>query len=285
MPLDSQKELTPVIYGNSAVKILPPFRIERDSLCFAAHWHERMELILIEDGTLTLQIGERTVEAQAGALAIVPPERPHSGRTTTSAVTYHTMMFDVQSFYNQTHAVRQLLPPIVQQRVDFLPVTRDPQIVGLMRELLAEPDEKDDLTPLFIIGRVYELLGLLYRRCRTETQPVPPTADRMQQVIDYIAAHSGEDIGSASLSRLFGYDEAYFCRRFRAATGLSPMQYIRILRLEQARRRLEETDDRIADIAAACGFADAGYFTRCFGQHFGLSPKQHRLRAKQAQEN
>ena len=43
--------------------------------------------------------------------------------------------------------------------------------------------------------------------------------------------------------------------------------------------------DRIADIAAACGFADAGYFTRCFGQHFGLSPKQHRLRAKQAQEN
>ena len=281
MQLNSQKELTPVLYGESAVKILPLFSFGPGQACFSAHWHERMELLLVLSGRLLLQLDGRVIAAPAGSLAIIPPEQPHCGTAGETGVDYRVIMFDVPTFYNAAHAVERLLPPIADKRVDFPPVTENPAIVSLAQSLLPEQTGGDAYAPLLVIGRVYELLGLLYRCRPTEPVRSPQPDDRLKQVLDYIAAHCSEPLSSAALSRRFGYDEAYFCRRFKAVTGLSPMAYIRILRLEQARRQLGESDARIADIAAACGFADAGYFARCFRRQFQMTPGEYRTTLRQ----
>ena len=53
------------------------------------------------------------------------------------------------------------------------------------------------------------------------------------------------------------------------------MRYIRILRLERSKPLLRNGDG-VAEVAAACGFADSGYFTRCFKRHYGLTPSDYR---------
>ena len=57
MKLDYQKELIPVLYGDSAVRILEETNTPANRVCFGMHWHERMELLLIYSGSLKLHIG------------------------------------------------------------------------------------------------------------------------------------------------------------------------------------------------------------------------------------
>lgn len=67
-------------------------------------------------------------------------------------------------------------------------------------------------------------------------------------------------------------------RRFRAATGLSPMDYLRRLRIEAAKRLLETGDTTVEEIKDAVGYDDTRAFARLFRATVGLSPSAYRQR-------
>ena len=69
-----------------------------------------------------------------------------------------------------------------------------------------------------------------------------------------------------------------FLRRFKAATGLSPLAYVQTLRIEEAKQLLEATDQAIDDVAAAVGYDDAAFFRRLFKRKTCLTPAQYRRR-------
>ena len=69
-----------------------------------------------------------------------------------------------------------------------------------------------------------------------------------------------------------------FYRQFQDATGRTPAAYLRVLRLEEARRLLTETDATIAAIAERCGFSSANYFALFFKRETGLTPTAWRMR-------
>lgn len=274
MKLDYQKELIPVLYGDSAVKILNETNMPANRVCFGMHWHERMELLLIYSGSLLLHIGGRELNAKENSLAIIPPERAHMGVSGNDGVRYRTVMFDVSVFYNSTSATDKFLKPIVKQSTDFTPVTDDAETVALCDSLIKEQLSGNVASPLIVIGKIYELLGLLYRHCYCK--PSLATADsKFKDVLDFVAANFCNDISSSELSRRFGYDEAYFCRRFKSVTGLTPMNYIQILRLETAKEKIKSGNFKISEISALCGFSDVSYFARCFKKRYGMTPTEY----------
>lgn len=274
MKLDYQKELIPVLYGDSAVKILDETNMPANRVCFGMHWHERMELLLIYSGSLILHIGGREFTAKENNLVIIPPERTHMGISGNNGVRYRTVMFDITAFYNSTSATDKFLKPIVKQITDFNPVTDDAETVALCDSLIKEQLSECAAYSLIVIGKIYELLGLLYRRCLCE--PVLATADsKFKDVLDFIGANFCNDISSSELSRRFGYDEAYFCRRFKSVTGLTPMNYIQILRLETAKEKIKSGNFKISEISALCGFSDVSYFARCFKKRYGMTPTEY----------
>lgn len=65
-------------------------------------------------------------------------------------------------------------------------------------------------------------------------------------------------------------------RRFQAAVGVSPTDYIQRLRLQQALALLRNTQRPVSDIAAECGFADTAYFCRWVRRVTGASPLAYR---------
>jgi transcriptional regulator GlxA family with amidase domain len=72
--------------------------------------------------------------------------------------------------------------------------------------------------------------------------------------------------------------ERTFKRRFTSATGLTPIAYVQRLRIEDAKRRLERTDDPVDEISWRVGYEDAAFFRRLFKRTTGLAPGAYRKR-------
>lgn len=72
--------------------------------------------------------------------------------------------------------------------------------------------------------------------------------------------------------------ERTFTRRFAAATGMSPIAYVQRLRIEEAKRRLEQKDESVEDVSWRVGYEDSAFFRRLFKRTTGLSPGAYRKR-------
>ena len=278
MQLDYQKELTPVLYGDTAVKIIKHTMRSAGKICFSMHWHDRMEILIVHSGSLLVNIGDAGFEVKTGQLAVFPPCVPHFAVAGADGVLYDAVMFDISKFFNSTGASPRLLEPLHSQRVLFHSVVDDSETVSTAKKILALHDTADEGFELIAIGEVYRLIGLLYKNWLSQQQMSQPDCGRFKEILDYIGSSFCDDISSSSLSRKFGYDETYFCRRFKTVTGLTPTVYIRILRLEKAKKLIKEGTASIADTASVCGFSDSGYFSRCFKKHFGITPAEYSLK-------
>lgn len=95
---------------------------------------------------------------------------------------------------------------------------------------------------------------------------------------EWIARHYDVDAPVAAMARLSGLPERSFKRRFARATGMSPMEYVHTLRLEESKHVLETTGLPIEAVANQVGYEDASFFGRLFRRNVGLTPAQYRRR-------
>jgi transcriptional regulator GlxA family with amidase domain len=95
---------------------------------------------------------------------------------------------------------------------------------------------------------------------------------------EWIAQHYDKDSPVAAMARLSGLADRSFKRRFARATGMSPMEYVHTLRLEESKHTLETTDLPIEAVANEAGYEDASFFGRLFRRKVGLTPAQYRKR-------
>ncbi|MGD9617039.1 MAG: GlxA family transcriptional regulator [Alphaproteobacteria bacterium] len=82
----------------------------------------------------------------------------------------------------------------------------------------------------------------------------------------------------AQILKLSNLPQRTFNRRFEAATGYRPMEYVHAVRIEEAKQLLETTGKPIDDIAQEVGYQDPRPFSRLFFRKTGLSPASYRKR-------
>ena len=102
--------------------------------------------------------------------------------------------------------------------------------------------------------------------------------NRVQCVMDYIAAHYMEPLTVQSLAQHFHYSRAWFSTWFQSAAGVSPYAYLLRCRLEAARQQLLHTDASVRAIAEQCGFASDSAMIRAFKAKTGKTPLEYRKR-------
>jgi AraC family transcriptional regulator len=115
----------------------------------------------------------------------------------------------------------------------------------------------------------------LFGAAPAEATVAPPIA-RAQS---FVATHLGEPLGVDRLARVAGLSRAHFVRRFGAELGLNPSEFVFAARMERATRLLIATDQPVASIAAATGFANGNYFAKAFRRLNGVSPSEYRAAA------
>jgi transcriptional regulator GlxA family with amidase domain len=98
----------------------------------------------------------------------------------------------------------------------------------------------------------------------------------VREAQDHMQQHPGEPHSIASLAARAGLSPRSFSRRFRQATGETPMRYLQTLRLREARALLQHSDLAVAEVAWRCGFSSPSRFAQAFRETGNLSPRAWR---------
>lgn len=95
-------------------------------------------------------------------------------------------------------------------------------------------------------------------------------------VQSWLAKHYADDISNRQLAELSGLSVRSFQRRFKQATGKTPVEYLQALRMDNALELLRGSNLSVGDIAIQLGYNDSSYFCRLFRRQWGQSPDQYR---------
>lgn len=98
------------------------------------------------------------------------------------------------------------------------------------------------------------------------------TPRQLRNVTERMKHSSCGSIHVQDLARIIGVSHAHFSRAFKSSTGMSPLRWHRMERIQRAQQMLIETEQSLVDIALATGFSDQSHFTRVFHDVVGESP-------------
>jgi AraC family transcriptional regulator len=96
------------------------------------------------------------------------------------------------------------------------------------------------------------------------------------RTLAYIEANLGSKLETSELASVVALSRSHFSRAFKQSVGLSPMEYVGVRRVERAKMMIGSTQERLAEVAIACGFADQAHLSRRFRDLMGMSPGQWR---------
>lgn len=100
--------------------------------------------------------------------------------------------------------------------------------------------------------------------------------DTVKDIVDWAARNLSEPLTTKILSGRSGYSAWYFQRCFKIITGVTPLFYIKFLRMKRARELLERTDLTLTQIAMDIGYSQQSIFCRNFKKYYSVTPKEFR---------
>lgn len=99
---------------------------------------------------------------------------------------------------------------------------------------------------------------------------------KMKKALTYMRANYSQRLTFEQLAQRAATTPAHLARMFKSETGMTPIAYLKQLRLEQAKRLLETTPQTFKEIAFAVGATDESHFRRDFKRAYGTTPKRYR---------
>ncbi|MDL2300784.1 PocR ligand-binding domain-containing protein [Lachnospiraceae bacterium OttesenSCG-928-D06] len=103
-----------------------------------------------------------------------------------------------------------------------------------------------------------------------------PNSELIRKAMIYISKHFNEPLTLEEVALHVHLHPSYFSTIFKQSIGSTFKEYLNMVRIEESKRLLSNTDFSIIDIAVAIGFEDQSYFSKVFKKYTGLTPKQYR---------
>ena len=153
----------------------------------------------------------------------------------------------------------------------------DAPLLGALSRLLHsldDPAERRVLAPLAVREIVFHLL-------RTEAASVlrraagGGDADRIGRAMAFIEQNAARRLTVPAVARQVAMSPSHFAHRFREVASVTPMRYLKLVRLEQARDLLLADGLPVAEVADRIGYGSPSHFTRDFKRRYGLAPGRY----------
>ncbi|MFF4775977.1 AraC family ligand binding domain-containing protein [Microtetraspora fusca] len=261
-------------YGRSPGQPVEAMHAHFERHVYHRHSHDTYSFGVTDEGAQSFTCRGAGHTSAAGMVMAFNPEDAHDGHaSSTGGFTYRMVHIGPE-------LIRDALGDAFG-RAAGLPLFRDPVLPApeLARALRraaaalldgAEPLLRDEALALAIVSAARRAGGVTWSPPRLAGPR--RIAERARRVL---AESFRTDVGAAELAELAGGSRFAVYRAFRSAYGMAPSDYLRQLRLREARRLLAR-GWTAADAAAEAGFADQSHLNRWFVRCFGITPGRYR---------
>ncbi len=157
-------------------------------------------------------------------------------------------------------------------------------VIRLTR-LLDQPKDISFLAPLFVKEILYKLLQGGFGSMLAQIALEGSTSYRIREVIEQITRHYEQPLRVDELAEMASMSVSSFHRNFKEVTAMSPLQFQKQVRLQEARRILLSESADAADVAFRVGYESASQFSREYARMFGAPPRADIKQLKQKYGN
>ena len=234
------------------------------------HWHEELQLIYVDGGTLVVTMGESKQVLTAGAVVVISPRAEHAlSGVDARYLTVHFSHVFVKSFFDSVEKYDFHLPEGSQERREM---------TWLMQKLLAiEQNPFDEYSALVKYSLTLKMLRILLTRCCTEKQEAVVSGrcshdSRARTVKDYIEANFRRKIFISEIAELLGCTTLSATLIFKNLVGKSFTEYTTEVRVRHALDDYLTHDVPVREAALKNGFGHYNHFTNACRKFYGASP-------------
>lgn len=229
-----------------------------------SHSHEKSLFCFVIKGSYTETYGNRSINCSPSDFLFHASDFPHAEQYHRNGG--HSFIVEVEADWLKS----------IREQIDFPTFSVDFKcgtLPELGAKLYREFRNFDSLSSLIIEGVMMEIAGETARTISFKEKHSPLWLKRIETLLLERYAESFSLTELAEFARVHPIHLAQTFRKFHHTTiG----QFVRKLRLENAKNQLLKTRNTCTEIAAANGFSDQSHFTRLFKTHFGITPHQFR---------
>jgi AraC-like DNA-binding protein len=239
------------------------------------HFHPQVELVWFRHVSGHVQIDGASFPITGGQAVLLPAMQVHAFMT--GEAYRHWVLIQFESLVVET-VLRQPLCRVLNQPCIATPDRETAARIDMLCDWLVQIRR----TPAHgaEAQRVLELILLLVAAsAEGQEQPIPDrkgSQSRLHPAIAMVHADPRRAPGLVEAARACNLTGGYFSRIFKEKMGMGYANYVQMHRLNLSARRLLASDEPIAQIAYAVGFASPAHFSTSFVERFGVSPRIYR---------
>lgn len=254
------------------------------------HWHNEVEIIYVEKGSLIFTIDTVQYEVSAGQCIIINSGQLHSATFINDEFTvHHAVLFDLNFLSSASFDYIQstYISPLLNGQYRFPTIVDENSIWG--RKVIAKIKEALDIYDSPYIGWELEIKACLYKIisftarenkfviCKeTSKSSINYKITIIKKVLYYIQCNYNKKIYTEDLAQEVNMNPQYFCRFFKTNIGKTTVDFINEFRIEQAAKLIEMEDKKILDICYEAGFDNFSYFIKKFKQYKNCTPSKYK---------
>lgn len=254
---------------------------------FPWHWHEELEMIYVEAGSLVVAVADGRYPLRAGEGIVINANAPHAVIPNPCAEYKESdIVFHPRLLYGSTDSVlyaKHVSPFLHCETHKGIPLLQGVAWQEEAAQCIRLACDFCQRTPPFYAFEVRNLLTRIFVSVFTHihmptTQPSVQSVQNTQRIQDmmrFVLTHMHEEITLAQLAGHAHLSTRECQRAFVAYIGLSPMQYVSQIRLARAAELLRNEAASITDICFRCGFQSPSYFGKKFRARYGMTPRQY----------
>jgi len=241
---------------------------------FYTNWHLEIEVLLTLDGSETVSIDDAVYTTQPGDILVINSGKTHTGSNTNWR---HHCLIPSMEFLNSLgiHATALTLQPHI----------RSEEMTRFYLDIVRQYENDNPYCQALTRVAAERFLLELYKRHSSPalfTEQTRKSGDFAVsvRVINFLREHFAEDFAIDEISNRIGITAAYMCRCVKQTTGMTIVEHLNLIRCRAAYHYLANSDKKIHEIAALCGFNGNSYFAKTFQRIMGFSPSDVRRKKK-----
>jgi len=237
------------------------------------HAHPAYMIIANLHSECRVRLGEKTITCEPGALYFFSPGIRHHELVESDFNRYYACMVSAEFFDQCALHYTGAVPRFTGEHFALPDV-----LVGYLAEYMSEYERGDATSPRqmeLLEERIVHIIARAAFASRLVPDKIAYTGI-VDRAIHFMNIRYAAEITIEEIAAFVGASPSHFLRIFKRSTAKTPMEFLKRLRLEKARRMLTRDNSTLTQVAYACGFNSSSYFSTSFAAEFGLSPSEYR---------